>query len=242
MSIHSSVVSSIDHAKFYLQKESLTVGIRPPKYNSQGFTLVELLITILVGGIIMTFAVPSFLTLNKPLRDGAVQFKSHLSLVRTKAISSNQAYRIRPRYINRPEYITENNPTGIPRNFVVEYANNCKVLTGWQPASQFDLDLPPSVGITDSTDSYFGVTGTPDTVAVANDLNWNICFDSRGIVDTPRQVVIKDFKGNNTAKIAFFDVHKIGGVTFKTYGANPSNNYPINTDLHDNQSLPNPTF
>ncbi|WP_396135658.1 Tfp pilus assembly protein FimT/FimU, partial [Chamaesiphon sp. OTE_20_metabat_361] len=46
--------------------------IRPPKYNSQGFTLAEMLITLVVAGIIAGFAVPSLLSLNKPLRDGTL--------------------------------------------------------------------------------------------------------------------------------------------------------------------------
>jgi prepilin-type N-terminal cleavage/methylation domain-containing protein len=152
----------------------LAVAIRPPKYNSQGFTLIEMLAVLMIVGIVMGFAAPSLLSLNKPLRDGSLQFKSQLSLIRSKAISSSQAYRIRPKYPTTIEY-TGQNFQQTPHNFIVEYAANCQVNTygyglakdaasatlerpynptfpaglpdGWMIASQFDLDLPEQVGV-----------------------------------------------------------------------------------------------
>jgi prepilin-type N-terminal cleavage/methylation domain-containing protein len=149
------------------------VAIRPPKYNSQGYTLLEMLAVISIVGIVIGFAAPSLLALNKPLRDGTSQFKSTLGLIRSKAISSNQAYRIRPKFPTKAQYIGEKYPQN-PHNFIVEYAANCQVNTygygvgktgttdpnrppnttypnglpdGWQQANQFDLDLPEAVGI-----------------------------------------------------------------------------------------------
>lgn len=205
-----------------LFKESLTVASRSSHYSYQGYTLIEMIATLVLAGIIAGFAVPSLLSLNKPLRDGAVQFKTQLSLMRSKAISSNQAYRIRPKFETRAEY--ENS---IPRNFVVEYAANCKVNTlggtnGWQAASQFDLDLPPNVGITD----------VATTNSISNSLNWNsttwgattgICFDNRGIVDnTGTKIVLKDFRGDNRAKVAIIEIGKVGSVDITTYDSNTS--------------------
>jgi prepilin-type N-terminal cleavage/methylation domain-containing protein len=84
------------------------VTIRSPKYNSQGFTLVEMLIVLIVAGTIIGMATPSLLLFNKPLRDGSLQFKSQLSLIRSKAISSNSAYRLRPKYPTAAEYRGQN--------------------------------------------------------------------------------------------------------------------------------------
>jgi prepilin-type N-terminal cleavage/methylation domain-containing protein len=221
------------------------VAIRPPKYNSQGYTLVEMLVVLSIVGIVMGFAVPSLLSLNKPLRDGSLQFKSHLSLIRSKAISSSQAYRLRPKFLTRPEYTGE-----IPHNFIVEYAANCKVTAmgavnnGWEAASQFDLDLPLRVGITEANTTTVIIPGISPAVAINNDLNWNICFDSRGIVDTPRYVVLKDFQsgnagtntGNNKAQIAAFSIGKVGVVEIFTYGTD------FNVTLTDGQSTPQPVF
>jgi Tfp pilus assembly protein FimT len=201
-----------------------------------------MLAVLIVVGIITGFAVPSFMSLNKPLRDGTLLFKNQLSLIRSKAISSNQAYRLRPKYPTRAEYVG-----GIPNNFVVEYARNCRVTTnggpnGWEAASQFNLDLPQSVGITDIEVSTFG---TPSgTITIGNNLTWNICFDNRGIIDTTstRQLVLKDFQGNHPARIAAFNISLVGGIDIFTYTDNAANNYPLGTSLTDGQNPPNPIF
>jgi prepilin-type N-terminal cleavage/methylation domain-containing protein len=153
------------------------VAIRPPKYNSQGFTLVEMLTVLIIAGIVMGIATPSLLSMNKPLRDGTQQMKSHLSLIRSKAISSSKAYRIRPKYPTTAEYRGEKYQQ-TPHNFIVEYAANCQVSTygyglsktnpstdpnrpynatypngqpdGWMTASQFDLDLPDAIGVAET--------------------------------------------------------------------------------------------
>jgi prepilin-type N-terminal cleavage/methylation domain-containing protein len=190
------------------------VAIRSHKHSSQGFTLLEMLAVLIVVGIIAGFAVPSLLSLNKPLRDGTLLFKNQIGLIRSKAISSNQSYRLKPN--------PDPNPDGT-RNFVVEYAANCRVTTtgtnGWQRASQFDLDLPKNVGITDIA------TTISDPVAigtVSNSLGDGVCFDNRGIVDTPLRLILKDFRGDNKAKIALIDIGKLGSVDIYTYNSNTS--------------------
>lgn len=192
------------------------MAIRPPKYCSQGFTLLEMLAVLIVVGIITGFTVPSLLSLNKPLRDGALLFKNQIGLIRSKAISSNQAYRLKPN--------PDPNPDGT-RDFMVEYAANCKVPTtggvsGWQRASQFDLDLPKNIGITDIATNI----SDPAIGAVSNSLGDGVCFDNRGIVDTPIRLIFKDFRGDNRAKIALIDVGKVGSVDIYTYDSNTSPN------------------
>lgn len=187
-----------------------------PKYNYQGFTLVEMLVTLSIAGIIAGFTVPSLLSLNKPLRDGTLLFKNQLSLIRLKAIAANQSYRIKPNPVP--------NPNGT-RNFVVEYAANCKVTTiggtnDWQRASQLDLDLPKNIDLTDIATNI----NDPAIGVVSNDLGSGVCFDNRGIVDTPIRLILKDFRGDNKAKIALIDVGKLGSVDIYTYTSNISIN------------------
>jgi prepilin-type N-terminal cleavage/methylation domain-containing protein len=207
------------------------VAIRPPKSTSQGFTLVEMLVTLLVAGIIMGFAVPSLLSLNKPLRDGTLQFKSQLSLIRSKAISSSRAYRIKPKFATAAETIAAHSDNRsypqAPNNFIVEYAANCQVTaiggtSGWQAASQLDLDLPVDVGITDIPSTTIS---NPSSVGnVTNSLTWNICFDSRGIAQNSTNLIIKDFRGDNSAKIALINISKVGSADIYTYSSNTSSN------------------
>lgn len=199
-------------------EELSIVAIRPPKHNFQGFTLLEMITVVGIIGIMMGIAAPSLLSLNKPLRDGVSQFRSHLGLIRSKAISSNQAHRIKPMSVNRSDY-----KNSIPRNFIVEYAANCAVTTGWQRASQFDLDLPEKIGITDISTTTLSIPpSTP--VTVTNGLDWNsgqgICFDNRGIVDRTVRFIVKDFQGFGKAQIALFDISKVGGAEIYIYNKN----------------------
>ena len=211
--------------------------IRPPKYNSQGFTLIEMIVTVMVAGILMAIATPSFLSLNKPLRDGSLQFKSQLSLIRSKAISSGKSYRIRPKFLTRAEY-----PDEVVRNFVVEYAGNCKVNTtggtsGWQMASQFDLDLPPNIGI------VLNATAAPplaDTDLQAWQTTKSICFDNRGILDSAdAKIVLKDFQGFNKARLAELELTKVGGVDIKTYSQNTPPTFTAIDSTNPNPTDPN---
>jgi prepilin-type N-terminal cleavage/methylation domain-containing protein len=237
------------------------VAIRPPKYNSQGYTLLEMLAVILLAGIVMGFAAPSLLSLNKPLRDGTIQFKSHLGLIRSKAISTNQAYRIRPKYPTVAQY-TGDRYQQTPHNFIVEYAANCQVSTegyglrsstapvdpdraynatypngipdGWMAASQFDLDLPETIGVastplpkmnnitTTASTRNFVRANTTGTTGVAFDasLNWEICYDNRGVAFQPVELTLKDFQGNNKATSAFIQVGIVGALDISTKDRN----------------------
>jgi prepilin-type N-terminal cleavage/methylation domain-containing protein len=234
------------------------VAIRPPKYTSQGFTLIEMIVVIGIVGIVMGLATPSLLSLNKPLRDGSLQMKSHLSLIRSKAISSSQAYRIRPKYPTAAEYKGEKYQAK-PHNFIVEYAANCQVSThgyglsrinpstdpnrpynatypngqpdGWMAASQFDLDLPDSIGIattpapTIATPTFSSgnqsftlanQSGTTAATPIESHLNWSVCFDNRGLAFQAVSFTLKDFQSNNLATSALITVNQIGQIEVTT--------------------------
>jgi prepilin-type N-terminal cleavage/methylation domain-containing protein len=212
------------------------VAIRSPKYNSQGFTLIEMLVTIMVAGIIMGLGTHSFLSLNKPLRYGSLQFKSHLSLIRSKAISSNKAYRLKPKYSTAAEY-TGQAYQQTPHNFIVEYAANCQVTAvggtaGWAIASQLDLDLPEEVGVATTVPSAIPNIVTVNSVAPSTSLNWKVCYDNRGVAAEAVSVVLADFQGNNKAKYALVDVIGVGNIDITTKNSD-GNNLPLNGDNPD---------
>jgi prepilin-type N-terminal cleavage/methylation domain-containing protein len=245
------------------------VAIRPPKYNSQGFTLVEMLASLIVIGFIMGMAAPSLLSLNKPLRDGSLQFQAHLNLIRSKAISSNRAYRLRPKYptaaLVRSAHLdpaTSQPSRPYPQsanNFIVESARNCQVTTygsnrltdptgrsdGWEVASQLDLDLPTSIGVsTTPVPTIGGATviatsftmtpangSTPTTVTADPYLNWSICYDNRGVAYQPVSVTLQDFQGNNRATSTFVDVVGVGSIDLTT---KDKNNYSLSNSSYGN--------
>jgi prepilin-type N-terminal cleavage/methylation domain-containing protein len=188
---------------------------RLPKHNDGGFTLVEMLVVIAIVGILMAIATPSLLSLNKPLREGTSQFKTQLNLIRSRAIASSQAYRLRPKYPTRAEY-----PGQIPNSFIVEYAANCRVdtygpaLNGWLRASQLDIDLPQVIGV-DGT-ATVATQDTPQTPTPDANLNWSICYDNRGIARQAVTFTLKDFQGNNRAQSATMQVQRFGTLAITT--------------------------
>jgi prepilin-type N-terminal cleavage/methylation domain-containing protein len=203
--------------------------IRSPKHHDRGFTLVEMLVVIAIVGILVGIATPSLLTLNKPLRESTSQFKTQLNLIRSKAIASSQAYRLRPKYSTSTQYDGQK-----PNSFIVEYAANCRITTygpsatpavlpdGWQRASQLDLDLPQTLGVsgtaTATNDTLPTSTPTPDA-----NLNWSICYDNRGIASQPVNFTLKDFQGNNRAQTATISVQALGAVTITTQNKDGTN-------------------
>jgi prepilin-type N-terminal cleavage/methylation domain-containing protein len=251
---------------FIFIEESSIVAIRPPTHNSQGFTLVEVIVVIMLAGIITAIGIPSLLGLNKPLRDGSLQFKSQLSLIRSKAIGGNRAYRIRPRFPTAAAVIASHTdpissrPTQAyqqaANSFIVEYAANCQTTTygtglpadstspaynptfpngtsdGWQAASQLDLDLPASVGVTGAQiingttlpatrilKRANDPTGPGSTLTFEPALGWSICYDNRGVAFESVSVTLTDYQNNNRAKAAQINVGIVGSADIKTYNS-----------------------
>ena len=209
------------------------MAIRPPKHNFQGFTLVEMLVTLIIAGIITGFALPSFLSLNKPLRSGSLQFKSHLNLIRSKAISSNKAYRLKPKYPTATQYKGQVYQQ-TPHNFIVEHAANCQVATvggtnGWAAASQLDLDLPEEIGIARNVPSTIPNIVTVNGTSPSTPLDWNVCYDNRGVAFQAVRVVLQDFQANNQAKYAVVDVIGVGNIDITTKNRE-GNNILLNGD------------
>jgi prepilin-type N-terminal cleavage/methylation domain-containing protein len=210
----------VTYFNFIPSEESLPVTIRLPKHNDRGYTLLEILVVVAIVGVVMGIATPSLLSLNKPLRDGTVQFKNQLNLIRSRAIASSQAYRIRPKYPTKAQFTGQ-----IPNSFIVEYAANCRIEAygptasailpdGWARASQLDFDLPSAVGI-DGT-ATVAIQDIPQTPTPDPNLNWSICYDNRGITRQPVTFTLKDFQGNNRAKTATISVQQIGLATITT--------------------------
>ena len=186
--------------------------------------MIEMVAVLAIISITAGFAIPSFISYNKPLREGVSSFRGQISLVRSKAIASNRSYRIRPFSSN---------------TFIVESAANCRVVdANWTRATQFDMELPKNVSITNIATTTLKVPGSGD-VTFNKTTPWNICFDSRGIAPSGTSVIIKDFKGDSRAKIALFNITPVGGIDVITYD---QNNNPIpQAVLYDSDNKPIPS-
>jgi hypothetical protein len=183
-----------------------------------------MLVAVGIAGILISLGSVSLISIRKPLKLAVKAFESQVRLVRTQALSSGLAYRIRPRYLISTEY-----SQGFANRFIVEHAPNC-TSTSWAVSSQLDLDLE-DVGIVDSPT----VVLAGSTIANANAIDWNLCFDNRGFVNNPVKVYLKDFRGHNQARYSVFSLSKVGGITYT--------NYAVDGHLVvDTQTPPRPSF
>jgi prepilin-type N-terminal cleavage/methylation domain-containing protein len=60
----------------------------------QGFTLIEMLVTMAVIGILFSIAALSFQRLDNPVQDGVAELSSFLKQTRATALSTTSAYRL----------------------------------------------------------------------------------------------------------------------------------------------------
>lgn len=91
-------------------------------YESHGFSLVELAVTILVLGLVMAFSVPAFQSLNQTnrLHGASENLAGNLRLVREKAIATGQSQVI---------HFTMNFPSGSNWDY---HVHNGPVGQGWE--------------------------------------------------------------------------------------------------------------
>jgi prepilin-type N-terminal cleavage/methylation domain-containing protein len=156
--------------------------------SSQGFTLIEVLVAIVVVGVLAAISAPSILHLgNNPLRDGTNKLASQIRMARTRAITETTAYRIRWDMLNPSD------PQNVQTQFIVERPSDTAIVkTCSAPNSDWVRD--PRFATEDVTTSkkielyQLRVNGSfPSTVldptpATPQD-TWTLCIDSRGLAD-----------------------------------------------------------
>ncbi|RMG39432.1 MAG: prepilin-type N-terminal cleavage/methylation domain-containing protein [Candidatus Dadabacteria bacterium] len=94
--------------------------------SDRGFTLLELLVTLSLSGVLMGVALFNIKELDDPLKNSAALSASYLKQVRARAISTTSAYRIRP--------LSEN-------VIIAESAKNCSA-TSWTSDNSLKFNLP----------------------------------------------------------------------------------------------------
>jgi len=148
--------------------------------RQQGFTLVELMITLAIAAIILTFAIPGFVNLIKDNRQ-STQINGLLN-----ALS-----------IARSESIKLNRPVTVCQSSDGAGCTNAGWDSGWIVFS--DLNTRGSVDGNDQVLQVFGSLSGQTTVVSANFANF-ITYDSDGTSNNNGEFIMCDDRGAASAK------------------------------------------
>jgi prepilin-type N-terminal cleavage/methylation domain-containing protein len=174
--------------------------------NNSGFTLLEILTVLVITGILISIAAPSFISQKRELRQAVISIETLLRTVNlTARANSGNPYRVSVAsdnitYPNRP-----------PTTFLkVEYLQNgtCADVNGnaqnqgWQEDVRKRVELPDSITI-----SNFPAIASP---------NNGLCFNGRGEVFRGGQNFTVNVATNqqfNNAVSAVINVSTVGDVS-----------------------------
>lgn len=130
-----------------MQKKSLSSKRTPPYHNS-GFSLLEVLVSMTLLGLLTGMAISNLKDLDDPLQDGASQVLGYIKQVRAQAISSTQAY-----------FIQASSTTQITSSFGIDCQDPSPVLD-----DRLFIDLPTGVQMTNTSWTFcFSTRGLADS-------------------------------------------------------------------------------
>jgi prepilin-type N-terminal cleavage/methylation domain-containing protein len=136
-------------------RESSVLGRRSARRSTrgarQGFTLIEIIITLAVIGIVLAIAALNLRGFHDPLHEAATDLSGLMKQSRAKAMATTSAYRVLV------------SPSG-SQHLITEAAISCDTAsTGWTADSALTTDLPAHITMTVTQGSL------------------PTCFDPRGI-------------------------------------------------------------
>ena len=136
--------------------------------ETKGFSLIELIITVAILGIIMGIGAVNLKPLNNEAQQGATQLTAFLKLTRAKAMATTSAYKI--------EYGSGSKPDQV-RVFASRAKRCSDPSSAWTPDNKLQIELPAKVNLAVDYWTY----------------NWKlVCFDSRGFTAAYIKVQLKD--------------------------------------------------
>lgn len=179
---------------------------------STGFTLVEILISIVLIGVLGAIAAPNIMAMgSKPLPDSTNRLVGQIRLARAKAISQTSAYRLRPEVINMSDPDLNNRQT----RWVIQRANSCNSTTWTTDASFTEEDVTSSkrVELVQSKLNNVVIEDTdPDRIA-----KMTFCINSRGTIHENKNLQFKlQYREDSAGPTQILEIFPGGAV--QVYG------------------------
>ncbi|PNY81168.1 GspH/FimT family pseudopilin [Deinococcus koreensis] len=143
-------------------------------WSTRAFTLLELLAVLGILGILLGVAALNLRGFQRPALSDARALASAVKAARSTAIASTGAVQVRLDYA--------------ARRFSARKAGSCAATTWTELPASTAVELNPRVVL---------VSPVAPTV-------WQVCFDSRGVADSARQVQLRDDTGTAVYTLAVF--------------------------------------
>jgi prepilin-type N-terminal cleavage/methylation domain-containing protein len=151
--------------------------------SSLGFTLTEVLVTLVVLGVLTTIAAPNIRFGSNPLKDTSTRIAGNLKLLRAKAMSQTSAYRLQAVSGAVPGTVT----LGVQRAMLCSD-------TVWTADPTFapeDASLDRQVQISQVT-----LNGQSKPID-----SWSICYNSRGLATQNLVLTLRDDHSGQTITV-----------------------------------------
>lgn len=165
----------------------------PSMPKRRGFTLIELMVTLTVAGILLAVGVPSFIQLiaNNRIATQTNEFIGALSLARGEAVRRAQPMTVRSQ------------------------AGTLEFATGWKMFTDADADGAPASTVTATDGTVIRETSGLAGKTTLKRVTCTVAYTCADAVSADRMYVVFNARGSNNGGIAYFKVCDSSSSTIK---------------------------
>lgn len=164
----------------------------------EGFTLLEILVVLLLAGIMAAMSAPYISFGINPLPDTTNRLAGNIKLMRAKAMAETSAYRMRQ--ISETQLIVERGRTCFDSTWIVDPSFTPEDISLAEAEDIQGMAKNAVIRIVGAEVNRLTVT----TLNPSGQLNWELCFNSRGMAGKNVRVNLKNIKTNDTKQIEVF--------------------------------------